>query len=122
MLYFARIATAFRMNQMNEFEQKLLQNGFSAKEIGKLKSIIQKDESKKDTLQSLVIDLSKRFWGGVIALIILMLIGLDGIFNAEASNAIPYIVVLTFAFLVVYFVTPMRLAWKSYKFVRKTRS
>ncbi|MGC1021927.1 hypothetical protein WKH71_13860 [Pantoea agglomerans] len=103
---------------MNEFEQKLLQNGFSAKEIGKLKSIIQKDESKKDTLQSLVIDLSKRFWGGVIALIILMLIGMDGIFNAEPSDSIPYIVVLTFAFLVVYFVTPLNLAWKSYKFTR----
>ncbi|MGC1039696.1 hypothetical protein IFU37_014600 [Pantoea agglomerans] len=103
---------------MSEFEQELYNNGFSAKEVGKLKSIIKKDESKKDTLQSLVIDLSKRFWGGVIALIILMLIGLDGIFNAEASDSIPYIVVLTFAFLVVYFVTSLNLAWKSYKFTR----
>ncbi|MHC3773394.1 hypothetical protein ACYDMD_14245 [Pantoea agglomerans] len=103
---------------MSEFEQELYNNGFSAKEIGKLKSIIKKDESKKDTLQSLVIDLSKRFWGGVIALIILMLIGLDGIFNADASDSISYIVVLTFSFLVVYFVTPLNLAWKSYKFTR----
>jgi len=107
---------------MNEFEQELYNNGFSAKDIGKLKSIIKKDESKKDTLQSLVIDLSKRFWGCVIALVILMLIGLDGIFNADASNAIPYIIILTFAFLVVYFVTPLKLTWKSYKFVRKIRS
>jgi len=106
---------------MSEFEQELYNNGFSAKEIGKLKSIIKKDESKKDTLQSLVIDLSKRFWGGVIALIILMLIGLGGIFNADASNAIPYIVVLTFAFLVIYFVTPLNLAWKSYKFARECK-
>jgi len=106
------------MNQMSEFEQELYNNGFSAKEIGKLKSIIKKDESKKDTLQNLVIDLSKRFWGGVIALIILMLIGLGGIFNVDASNAIPYIVVLTFAFLVIYFVTPLNLAWKSYKLTR----
>ena len=104
---------------MNDFEQKLLDNGFSAKNIGKLKSIINKDESKKDTLQSLVIDLSKRFWGGVIALVILALIGLNGIFNADSSNAIPYIIVLTFAFFVVYFVTPLNLAWKSYKFMRK---
>lgn len=106
---------------MSEFEQELYNNGFSAKEIGKLKSIIKKDESKKDTLQSLVIDLSKRFWGGVIALIILMLIGLGGIFNADASNAIPYIIVLTFAFLVIYFVTPLNLAWKSYKFNRECK-
>lgn len=106
---------------MNDFEQKLLDNGFSAKNIGKLKSIINKDESKKDTLQSLVIDLSKRFWGGVIALVILALIGLNGIFNADSSNAIPYIIVLTFAFLVVYFVTPLNLAWKSYNFIRKNK-
>jgi cation transporter-like permease len=106
---------------MNDFEQKLLENGFSAKNIGKLKSIINKDESKKDTLQSLVIDLSKRFWGGVIALVILALIGLNGIFNADSSNAIPYIIVLTFAFFVVYFVTPLNLAWKSYKFIRKNK-
>ncbi|WP_292989808.1 hypothetical protein [Pantoea sp.] len=107
---------------MNEFEQEFYNNGFSAKDIGKLKSIIKKDESKKDTLQSLVIDLSKRFWAGVIVLVILMLIGLDGIFNADASHAIPYIIVLTFAFLVVYFVAPLKLTWKSYKFVRKIRS
>ncbi|MGC0956394.1 hypothetical protein WKH22_00660 [Pantoea agglomerans] len=106
---------------MSEFEQELYNNGFSAKEIGKLKSIIKKDESKKDTLQSLVIDLSKRFWGGVIALIILMFIGLDGVFNADASNAIPYVVVLTFAFLVIYFVTPLNLSWKSYKFTRECK-
>lgn len=106
---------------MNDFEQKLLDNGFSAKNIGKLKSIINKDESKKDTLQSLVIDLSKRFWGGVIALIILAIIGLDGIFNADSSNAIPYIIVLTFAFFVVYFVTPIKLAWKAYRFTSKDR-
>ncbi|MDH0052832.1 hypothetical protein [Pantoea ananatis] len=106
---------------MNDFEQKLLDNGFSAKNIGKLKSIINKDESKKDTLQSLVIDLSKRFWGGGIALVILALIGLNGIFNADSSNAIPYIIVLTFGFFVVYFVTPLNLAWKSYKFIRKNK-
>lgn len=106
---------------MNEFEQELYDNGFSAKDIGKLKSIIKKDESKKDTLQSLVIDLSKRFWGGMIALVILTLVGLDGIFNADASNAIPYIIVLTFAFFVVYFVTPLNLAWKANRFIRKNR-
>lgn len=106
---------------MNEFEQELYNNGFSAKDIGKLKSTIKKDESKKDTLQSLVIDLSKRLWGGVIVLVILKLIGLDGIFNADASSAIPYIIVLTFAFLVVYFLTPLNLSWKANRFIRKNR-
>lgn len=106
---------------MNEFEQELYNNGFSAKDIGKLRSTIKKDESKKDTLQSLVIDLSKRFWGGVIALVILMLIGLGGVFNADASHAIPYIIVLTFAFLVVYFLTPLNLSWKANRFIRKNR-
>ncbi|MCW1834614.1 hypothetical protein OLZ33_21860 [Pantoea ananatis] len=104
---------------MSNFEQDLRDNGFSIKDIDKLKSILKKDEKNKDTLQKLVSDLSKRFWGGMIAFFILALIGFDGIMNAEASNTIPYIVVLAFSFFIVYFVTPIRLAWKSYRFTKR---
>ncbi len=34
---------------MSEFEQELYNNGFSAKEIGKLKSIIKKTSQKRYT-------------------------------------------------------------------------
>jgi len=103
---------------MNNYEEKLLNHGFSSKEIGKLKNIIKNDVTKNDTLQSLIIDLSKRFWGGIIGLILLALIGLYGFFNAEESSAISYVIVLTFGVLVIYFVTPLRLSWKSYRFLK----
>ncbi len=39
---------------MNDFEQKLLQNGFSVKDIRKLNEILTRDENISDTLQSLI--------------------------------------------------------------------
>lgn len=106
---------------MNGYEKKLIEHGFSAKDIGKLKSIIEKDESQQDTIQSLVLDLSKRFFGGIIGLFILILIGLYGIFNADESDTVSYIIVLGFAVLVIYFVTPLRLSWKAYKFIKQSK-
>lgn len=106
---------------MTEYEKKLIDHGFSVKDIGKLKSIIEKDESQQDTMQSLILDLSKRFFGGVFGIFILMIIGLYGIFNADESDAISYIIVLGFAFLVIYFVTPLKLSWKAYKFIRQSK-
>lgn len=39
---------------MNEYEQNLLKNVFSVKDIRKLNEILTRDENKSDTLQSLV--------------------------------------------------------------------
>lgn len=116
------IVNGLGMKSMNDYEKKLLDHGFSAKDIGKLKNIIKKDESQKDTLQSLVIDLSRRFWGGIIGLVLLALIGFYGIFNADKSSAISYLIALVFGVLVIYFVTPLNLSWKSYRFIKKTNN
>lgn len=107
------------MIYMNQYEKKLFDNGFTTKDIGKLRSIVKKDESQSDTLQTLVIDLSKRFWGGVIGVSILILIGLYGALNADKSDFLSYVIVLGFAFLIIYFVTPLRLSWKAYRFIKK---
>lgn len=107
---------------MSEYERKLLDHGFNDKDIGKLKRILKKDASQSDTIQSLIIDLSKRFWGGVVGIFVLILIGLHGIFNADKSDAISYIIVLGFAFLIIWFVTPLRLSWKAYWFIKKNNS
>lgn len=78
-LYSARVATSFRMNQMNDYEQRLLRIGFSAKDVGKLKAILTRDENQSDTLQSLVQELSKRFWAGIICLILLSAVFIYGL-------------------------------------------
>lgn len=105
---------------MTDYEKELLDNGFSYKDIGKLNSVLKNDESQKETIQSLVLDLSRRFWGGVIGIAILILLALYGIFKSGDADAISYIIVIGFAFLVIYFVTPLKLSWKAYRFIKKT--
>lgn len=107
---------------MNDYEQQLRQNGFSAKDIRKLNRILQRSESRGDTIQGLILDLSRRFWGGVIGLVLLALIGLYGVLAADKASAVSYLIVLLFGAVAIYFVTPLNLSWKSYRFQKKHRN
>lgn len=119
-LYSARVATSFRMNQMNDYEQRLLRNGFSAKDVGKLKAILTRDENQSDTLQSLVQELSKRFWAGIICLIILSVVFIYGLAKGHTESLISYAIVLIMGAVIVYFVIHMNLAWKAFRFTRES--
>jgi len=107
---------------MNDYEQKLLENGFSEKDIGKLKSIIKRDKSQSDSLKSLVLDLSKRFWGGVICIAIIASVFAYGIYKGHNESLISYGIVLIIGLIIVYFVIPLNLAWKAHCFIRKNRN
>lgn len=103
---------------MSDFEQKLLQNGFSAKDICKLNEILNRDENKSDTLQSLIQELSKRFWAGIISMLIILSIFIHGIMNGHKESLISYAIVLIIGVIIVYFVIPMNLALKAHRFVK----
>jgi len=103
---------------LNEFEQKLLQNGFSAKDLRKLKDMLTRDESKSYTPQSLVQELSKRFWAGIICMATLISVFIYGVAKGHQQSLISYAIVLMVGAVIVYLVIPMNLAWKSYKFTR----
>ncbi|MGC0859683.1 hypothetical protein WKG86_11825 [Pantoea agglomerans] len=107
---------------MNEFEQKLLQNGFSAKDLRKLKDILIRDENKSDTLQSLVQELSKRFWAGIICMAVLISVFIYGVAKGHQQSLISYAIVLMVGAVIVYLVIPMNLAWKSYRVIRENKS
>ncbi|AJJ67016.1 hypothetical protein BZ16_3405 [Yersinia pseudotuberculosis PB1/+] len=47
-----------------EMEKKLLNNGFTAKNIAHMRKIISRDDKQKETYSSLLIDLKKRFFAG----------------------------------------------------------
>lgn len=104
---------------MNEFEERLLKHGFSCKDLQKLQQITRNTEFETSTLQSLIIDLSKRFWGGVIGGLILVIIAVYGITHSDEADLLSYFIALGFGFLVIHFVTPMRLSWKAYTFIKK---
>lgn len=104
---------------MNDYEQKLLENGFYAKDIAKLKSIIKRDESQTESLKSLVLDLSKRFWGGVICIAIIASVFAYGIYKRQNESLMSYGIVLIVGLVIVYFVTPLKLAWKAHRFMKQ---
>lgn len=105
---------------MNDYEQRLLRNGFSAKDVGKLKAILTRDENQSDTLQSLVQELSKRFWAGIICLIILSAVFIYGLAKGHTESLISYAIVLIMGAVIVYFVIHMNLAWKAFRFTRES--
>lgn len=51
-----------------EMEKKLLNNGFTAKNITHMRKIISRDDQQKETYSSLLIDLKKRFFRGMFDL------------------------------------------------------
>lgn len=108
----------FQDDEMNDFEQKLLQNGFSAKDIRKLNEILNRDEKKSDTLQSLIQELSKRFWAGIILMFFILSVFIYGIAEGHKESLISYAIVLISGAAIVYFVIPMNLAWKAHRFVK----
>jgi hypothetical protein len=53
-------------------EKDLLDNGFSRKQLSRLKEVLSRKENAGETLSTLVDDLSKRFYGGVICLMLIL--------------------------------------------------
>lgn len=113
---------AFQDDKMNDFEQKLLQNGFSANDIRKLNEILTRNENKSDTLQSLIQELSKRFWAGIISMLIILSVFIYGIAEGHRESLISYAIVLIIGAIIVYFVIPMNLAWKAHRFASNSKS
>ncbi|HEN3635012.1 TPA: hypothetical protein U5E30_003675, partial [Yersinia enterocolitica] len=48
----------------SEMENKLLNKGFTAKNIAHMRKIISRDETQTETYSTLLEDLKKRFWAG----------------------------------------------------------
>ncbi|MBP2199837.1 hypothetical protein [Pantoea cypripedii] len=102
-------------------ENELREKGFSEKDLIRLKQILSKPHNRGQTLSSLIIDLSKRFWGGIICMIVLAFVAVLGIFKDSAENTSAYVIVIVFGLVVVYFITPINLAWKARKYIASKR-
>lgn len=98
-------------------ENELREKGFSEKDLNRLKQVLSKPHNRGQTLSSLIIDLSKRFWGGIICMIVLAFVAVLGLFKDSSENAFAYLIVIAFGLIVVYFITPMNLAWKARKYI-----
>lgn len=99
-------------------EKDLLDNGFSDRNLTRLKEVLTRSENANETLTSLVDDLSKRFYGGVICLVLIMapLVFLPVFY--PPSLLMYYLPVAVFGVIAVWFLIPLGLSWKAYKLVK----
>ncbi|CNK16122.1 membrane protein [Yersinia mollaretii] len=103
-----------------EMEKKLLDNGFTVKNIEHMRKIISRDEEPKETYLSLLKELKKRFFGGCLICVILFTPLIIMLFNNYTTDELSsYIIALVFGLYVTYYITPMNLAWKSYRYLSK---
>jgi hypothetical protein len=108
------------LNDM-DFVNDLKANGFTDKDISRLRTIVESVPTKDQTFSSIVLDLSKRFWGGVIGMLLMAVIAIFGSIYDSAENFIIYLIVILFGVTVVYIVTPMKLAWKAHRYMAKKK-
>lgn len=104
-----------------DFVNDLKANGFTDKDISRLRTIVESVPTKDQTFSSIVLDLSKRFWGGVIGMLLMAVIAIFGSIYDSAENFIIYLIVILFGVTVVYIVTPMKLAWKAHRYMAKKK-
>jgi hypothetical protein len=99
-------------------EQTLLNSGFTQKDVIKLNKYQRNNEL---TLNSVIIDLSKRFQSALLLTTGLLLIYIITLFIASQENIISMGIALLIALAITWFFQSPVLAWKSWQFHKKQR-
>lgn len=99
-------------------EKELLDKGFSDKNLSRLKEVLTRNQNAGETLSTLVDNLSKRFYGGVICLILILapLIFLPVFY--PPSLLLYYLPVAIFGVIAVWYLIPLSLSWKAHKIMK----
>lgn len=99
-------------------EKDLLDNGFTNKQLSRLKEVLSRDENADETLSTLVDDLSKRFYGGMICLLLILVpLILLPVFYTY-SLLLYYLPVAVFGVIAVWYLIPLGLSWKAHKMMK----
>ncbi|MCL6363199.1 hypothetical protein EXT60_02890 [Pectobacterium carotovorum subsp. carotovorum] len=103
-----------------EIEKELLENDFTQGDINFMRKIISRGENSEETLLMLTHTLKSRFHTGcfLCAVLIAILIAALIIKNDIIVISAYFSFTLIFVFL-VYYLTPMKLAYKSYSYLKK---
>lgn len=99
-----------------EIEKKLVEEGFTAKEMAILKERVELDST---TYQSLLVDLSKRFIAGIVILAIVYIFYGAGYFFRDDESLTVLVIMFAFVFAVVWFLAPLKLGAKAYFFRKR---
>ena len=104
----------------SEMESILLKNGFTERNITHMRKIISRDDEGKETFTTLIYDLKKRFYAGCLLILVLLMPLLIMIGNSS-GDVKTYFMVLIFGMMCLYYIIPMNLAWKSYRFLLRVK-
>ncbi|MDG0800329.1 hypothetical protein [Pectobacterium polaris] len=103
-------------------EKELLDNGFTKNDIVKMKKLISRGGNSEETLSMLTHSLKKAFFNGffILAIIISSFI-INAIFNISSDRVeiLVHFIFTIFFTLLMYYLIPMNLAYKSYSYLKK---
>ncbi|EOC3062499.1 hypothetical protein ACVS9S_003236 [Cronobacter dublinensis] len=99
-------------------EKDLLENGFTVRNVSRLREVLNRNENAGETLSGLVDDLSRRFYAGVLCLLLVLapLIFLPVFY--PPSLLLYYLPVAIFGVIAVWYLIPLGLSWKAYRMMK----
>lgn len=99
-------------------EKDLLDNGFSSKQLSRLKEVLSRGENAGETLSTIMDELSKRLYGGVVCLMLILapLIFLPVFYTP--SLLLYYLPVAAIGVIAVWYLIPLGLSWKAHKMMK----
>ncbi|SFT77726.1 hypothetical protein SAMN05192562_10237 [Kosakonia arachidis] len=109
------------MGKKNITEKDLLDNGFTEKNISRLKEVLSRQENTDESFTTLIKDLSKRFYAGVICLILLFVLFAVAFIFYPAPVILSYIPVVIIGMAIVYYIIPLNLSWKAWKLMKGSK-
>ncbi|AUV04289.1 hypothetical protein CRX67_22360 [Enterobacteriaceae bacterium A-F18] len=99
-------------------EKDLLDNGFTVRNVSWFREVLNRDENTGETLSGLIDDLSRRFYGGIICLFLVLapLVFLPVFY--PPSLLLYYVPVAIFGVIAVWYLIPLGLSWKAYRMMK----
>ncbi len=104
-----------------KMEEILLKNGFNKKNITLMKKIIIRGGDPDERLHDIVLELKNRFIRGIFICVICFAPTLFNLISKDSGPIIAPLMATFIGLLSVYYVTPMSLAWKAYRFMRNNK-
>ncbi len=100
-------------------KQDLIDKGFSEKDLLTIDRLVARSTKKDETYASIIHELAKRFVRSLFCILIILLVLIFQLVKYGFENAVLYFIVFLFSVGVIYFLTPFKLALKSFVFLRK---
>ncbi|MDN0110873.1 hypothetical protein QVO02_09680 [Yersinia mollaretii] len=104
-----------------EMEKELLANGFTEKEVNRLKKFLTSEyanDTEGDTLESIILDLKKRFIPSCFCILLVLLLYPLIVTKPVLIELSVYLVIAIFSFFCINLITPMKLSCKAYRFLK----